>query len=153
MAGEGPLAAEVINTIKHAISLANGSCPELGGQLRVGTAHLSLKIVADSVTGIRVPSADLAVKDSGVLTHTLDLTVVPADNDLDAEPGAGNSGSALVAAINAARRAVAMPAGFVLTAASITLSFAVSGDGDLLLGGNGDAGAAVTHALALTLVP
>ncbi len=110
MAGEGPLAAEVINAIKEEISLANKSCPDLGGKLRVGTA----------------PSADLVVKDSRVLTHTLDLTVVPADNDLDGEPGAANSGSALVAAINAARAAVVIPEGFVHTAAS--------SDSGLLLG-------------------
>lgn len=152
MAGEGPHIAVVIKAVKQAIDAANRNCPDPGSKLRVGTARLSLKVVAirapDGAMSIRVPSADLAVKDSRLLTHTVDISLVPPDD-------AGGEGftSALVEAINAIRTAVAIPDQFLLNGCDVSFSFAVGKDGAVLLGGNGDLGAATTHTLALTLVP
>jgi hypothetical protein len=150
--GQGPLIAEVIKTIKQAINASNTNCPDPGGKLRVGTAHLTLKVAAvpaeAGTMAIRVPSADLAVKDSRQLTHTVDLSIVPPDN-----PGGDDRSSALAEAINAIKDALAIPDQFLLNGTNVSFSFAVDNDGAVLLGGSGDLGAAITHTLALTLVP
>ncbi len=152
MTGEGPQIAEVIKAVKKAINASNKNCPDPGSNLRVETAHLTLKVVAvrapDSAMRIRVPSADMPVKDSRLLTHTVDISIAPPD-----DPGAEDFSSALVEAINAIRTAVAIPDQFLLTGSNVTFSFAVDNDGAVLLGDNGDPGAAVTHTLALTLAP
>jgi hypothetical protein len=150
--GEEPPIGRVIETIKRAIGASNKICSESDGGLRIRSAHLTLKVIAirdpDSAVAIRVPSVDVGVKDLKLLTHTVDIGVVPPD-----APDAEDFSSALVEGVNAVKAALAETDQFLVTGSTVTFSFAVDKNGEVLLGDNNDLSAAVTHSLALTLVP
>ncbi|MGP0024428.1 MAG: trypco2 family protein [Streptosporangiaceae bacterium] len=162
---DGVAIPELIETVKQAIKTANISSNDLNRELRVGSVRLTLNAVATRSVGggveFRIPFIGMQIKVGSKLTrrdtHQIDINLVPPDLKGRPELRDGDLGSVFVDAINTIRAAVASAATgddpFVLTESSVNISFAITAEGIISLGVDGELANQLTHTLTLGLIP
>jgi|SRR5271154_715407 len=155
---------DVVGAVKDAITAAGISAADDDRDLRVTAIQLTLNAVATTTAGggldFRIPfigmhlSMGVTVTKSD--THAIDIMLVPQDlltypvRDYPVE-------TVLLDAIETIRTIMAGAAGgndpFLLQAGTVTLAFAVTSDGTITLGFNGEFKNEITHTLRVTLGP
>jgi hypothetical protein len=154
---------ELIADVQNAITDANvsGRAPT---DLRVRSAQLTLNVVASGGGGgkvdFRVPVIGMKLSFGGKVTrtdtHTIDVTLVPPPPD-EYEVRGGPVAQVLVEAIGTIRRimreAGSGPQRLILDTSSVELSFAVTDEGTISLGFEGELRDEVTHTIRLELGP
>jgi Trypsin-co-occurring domain 2 len=162
---DGVPVQDVIAAVKLAIKEANISATDKNRDLRVSSVKLVLHALATRTAGgglnFTVPFIGMQVR-FGVKvtrsdTHEIEVTLMPPSQESGPEVRDGSLDMALAEAIETVRSVVAEGAGgddpFALDDARITLSFAVTADGDISIGADVSMTDEVTHTLALALVP
>jgi hypothetical protein len=156
---------DVIAAVKLAIKEASVSATDVGRDLRVDSVKLVLHALATRTVGGRlsftVPfigmPVRLGVKVTKSDTHEIEVNLIPPGQETEHEVREASLDVALVDAIETVRAVVASTIGgddpFALNNAKITLSFAVTADGDISVGVDGSMTDEVTHTLVLALVP
>lgn len=155
---------DVIAAVKVAIKEANVSTTDEGRDMRVGSVTLVLNALATRTAGgglsFTIPfigmQVRLGVKVTKSDTHEIEVTLVPPAKEAGYEVRESLD-ETLVDAIQTVRAVVASTAGgddpFALSDAKITLSFAITADGDISIGVDASATDEVTQTLILSLVP
>jgi hypothetical protein len=156
---------DVIAAVKLAIKEANVSATDKGRDLRVDSVKLILHALATRTVGgglsFTVPFIGMPVRLGTKVTksdtHEIEINLVPPGQDAWEEVREASLDLALVDAIETVRAVVASTASgddpFALNDAKITLSFAVTAEGDISIGIDGSMSDEVTHTLAIALVP
>lgn len=156
---------DVIAAVKLAIKEANVSATDEGRDLRVDSVKLILHALATRTLGgglsFTVPFIGMPVRLGTKVTksdtHEIEINLIPPGQDAEHEIREASLDLALVDAIETVRTVVASTSGgddpFALNDAKITLSFAVTADGDISIGIDGSMTDEVTHTLVLALVP
>jgi Trypsin-co-occurring domain 2 len=156
---------DLIEAIKQAIKAASISSTDTGRDLRVGAAHLTLNAVATRTLGggieFRIPfigmPVTVGVKVTSQDTHQIDIGLVPPDLTDRPELREDDISSVLADAITTTRAAMASAAAgddpFTLTTSSVRIAFAVTEEGTIALGLNGELASEVTHSLTVTMLP
>jgi hypothetical protein len=163
--GQGIAVQDVIAAVKLAIKEANISAADEDRDLRVSSVKLTLHALATRSLGgrldFRVPFIGMQVKVGTKMTrsdtHEIDISLTPPAQPAGAEVREATMDDALIEAIETIRAAVACAAGgddpFVLNDATVTLSFAVTADGEISIGVDGGLSEELTHTLTLGLAP
>jgi hypothetical protein len=159
----GVAVSDVIDAVKNAVKLAGISAADPGRDLRVASMQLTLNTVATVTAGggldFRVPFVGMKLSIGTAVTrrdtHTVDMTLVPPDLRHAVRDSAVET--VLLEAIQTIRAAVARGAGgddpFVLKAGTVELRFAITRDGSVTLGFNGEFSSEVAHTLRLSVEP
>jgi hypothetical protein len=162
---DGVLVQDVITAVKLAIKEANVSATDEGRDLRVDSVRLVLHALATRTAGGRlsftVPFIGMPIRLGARIaksdTHEIEVNLAPPSHEATHEVRDASLDLALVDAIETVRTVVASTADgddpFALNDAKVTLSFAVTADGDISIGIDGTMTNEVTHTLVLTLVP
>jgi hypothetical protein len=162
---DGVPVQDVIAAVKLAIKQANVSETDEGRDLRVASVRLVLHALAVRTVGgglsFTVPFIGMPVRLGTKVTksdtHEIEVNLTPPGEETGHEVREASLDVALVDAIETVRAVMASTAGggdpFTLDDATITLSFAVTADGDISIGINGSITDEVTHTLALVLIP
>lgn len=162
---DGVPVQDVIAAVKLAIKEANVSATDEGRDLRVDSVKLILHALATRTLGgglsFTVPFIGMPVRLGTKVTksdtHEIEINLIPPGQDAEHEIREASLDLALVDAIETVRTVVASTSGgddpFALNDAKITLSFAVTADGDISIGIDGSMTDEVTHTLVLALVP
>lgn len=162
---DGVAVDDVVGLVKRVIRAANISTTDLDRDLRVVGLHLTLNTVAASTAGgrveLRIPFVGMKLRLGGSVsrrdTHTVEITLVPPDLAGQYEVRDGRIETALLGAITGIREVIARGAGghdpFQLETSTVTLTFAITRDGTLSLGAEGELHDDVTHTLRLDLEP
>jgi Trypsin-co-occurring domain 2 len=161
---DGVPVQEVVEAVKLAIKEANVSEADEDRDLRVHSVRLILHALATRTIGgglaFTVPFIGMPVR-FGVKvtksdTHDIEISLGAPTQKTGEEVRDGALDLALVDSIETIRAVVASAANgddpFVLNDAKITLSFAVTAEGDISIGADGSMSDEVTHSLILTLV-
>jgi hypothetical protein len=154
---------ELVTAIKRAIKQANVSSTDADRDLQVAMVYLKLHTIATIKAGgsldFRIPVLGMKLKIGGSVTHqdthSLEMTFVPEEPGPQHEVRDGEVETALVEAIETLRAVMARAAEgddpFVLRDSSVELTFAVSEDGTVSFGVDGDLRDEVTHTMRLSL--
>jgi hypothetical protein len=154
---------ELIDTVKASIKTANLSETDLGRDLRVGSITLTLEVVATSSAGVgvdfRVPFIGMEVRAGQRVsrrdTHTIQIKLTSPTSTGPELRDDGVQG-ALADAINVIRTVVARAASgddpFTLLNSTVTITFAVTQEGEISIGAAGELSDEVIHTLELVLV-
>jgi hypothetical protein len=155
----------LISVIKESIKEAGVSRTSATTDLRVGSVQLILEVVASKAAGgklnFRVPFIGMklsaGVKVTKKNTHTIDITLIPPEERPDRQVRGGDVETVLVNAIATSRNVMISAAGgedpWVLSASKVDISFAITRNGSISLGVDGELTDEVTHTLRLGLVP
>lgn len=161
---EGVPVQDVIAAVKLAIQEANISAAYEDRDLQVGSVTLVLHALATRTAGgsltFTIPFIGMPVRLGTKITksdlHEIEVTLVPPGKS-GKEIREAPLDRALVDAIETVRTVVARGASgddpFILDKAKITLSFAVTAEGDISIGADGSMSDEATNTLVLTLVP
>lgn len=154
---------QLIDVIKNTIKLTGMSNTDTDRDLRVTSVQVKLHTVAVRTVGgkldFRVPFLGLKLKVGGSVTetdtHTMEITLIPEDLREVHEIRDGEVETVLAEAVETLR-AVLTRAGqgddpFVLKESFVELSFAVTEDGTISLGIDGELKDQITHTLKLGL--
>jgi Trypsin-co-occurring domain 2 len=145
--------------------MANISATDDGRDLRVSSIALTLHALATRSVGgrldFRIPFIGMQVKVGTKVTksdtHEIEINLVPPGQPSGAEIREATLDFALTDAIETIRAAVASAADgddpFVLNGATITLSFAITAEGEISIGVDGGLSEELTHTLTLGLTP
>lgn len=156
---------DVIAAVKLAIKEANVSATDEKRDLKVGPVKLILHALATRTVGgglsFTVPFIGMPVRFGTKITksdtHAIEIGLAPQMENPGEEVREACLDLALVESIETIRSVVASAAGgddpFILDDAKITLSFAVTAEGDISIGIDGGMSDEVTHSLILTVVP
>jgi hypothetical protein len=162
---DGVPVQDVIAAVKLAIKDANISATDEGRDLRVDSVKMVLHTLATRTVGgslnFTVPFIGMPVRLGTKVTksdtHEIEINLIPPSQEAEQEVREASLDLALVDAIETVRAVVATTADgddpFDLNDAKITLSFAVTADGDISIGIDGSMTDEVTHTLVLSLVP
>lgn len=162
---DGVPAQDVIAAVKLAIKEANVSATDEGRDLKVGSVKLVLHALATRTVGgglnFTVPFINMPVRLGTKVTksdtHEIEVNLSPPGQEAGHEVREAPLDLVLVEAIETVRAVVASTADgddpFTLNDAKITLSFAVTEDGDISIGIDGSMTDEVTHTLVLALIP
>jgi Trypsin-co-occurring domain 2 len=162
---QGVAVPDVIADVKLAIKEASVSATDENRDLRVSSVRLTLHALATRSIGggldFRIPFIGMAVKVGTKVTrsdtHEIEINLAPPGEPTGQEVREAILDTALVDAIETIRAAVASAAGgddpFVLNDATITLSFAVTAEGEISIGVDGGLSNELTHTLTLGLKP
>jgi NTP-dependent ternary system trypsin peptidase co-occuring protein len=162
---EGVPVQDVIAAVKIAIKEANVSATDEGRDLRVNSVKLVLHVLASRTVGgvlnFTVPFIGMPVRLGTKVTkrdtHEIEINLVPPGQDAREEVREASLDVALVDAIETVRAVVASTANgedpFALNDAKITLSFAVTAEGEISIGIDGSMNDEVINTLILGLVP
>lgn len=162
---DGVPVQDVIAAVKLAIKEANVSATEEGRDLRVDSVKLVLHALATRTIGgglsFTVPFIGMPVRLGTKVTksdtHEIEINLIPPGQEAEHEIREAPLDLALVDAIETVRAVLASAADgddpFDLNDAKITLSFAVTADGDISIGIDGSMTDEVTHTLVLALTP
>jgi hypothetical protein len=154
---------EVVTAVQNAISLAGMSSIDSSRDLRVASIQLTIHAVATASAGggldFRVPFLGMKLKIGGTVTrrdtHTIDLTLVPPDIGEQHEIRDQPIEAVLVEAVQTIRAVMSRAAGgddpFVLKTGTVDICFAVTEDGSITLGFNGELKNEVAHTLRMSL--
>jgi hypothetical protein len=162
---EGVPAQDVIAAVKLGIKEANVSATDEGRDLRVNSVKLILRALATRTAGGRlnftVPFIGMPVRLGTKVTksdtHEIEINLAPPGQDAGEEVREASLDLALVDAIDTVRAVVASTSEgddpFALNDAKITLSFAITAEGEISIGIDGSMSDEVTQTLILGLVP
>ncbi len=162
---DGVPVQDVIAAVKLAIKEANVSAADEGRDLRVGSVNLVLHALATRNAGgglsFTVPFIGMPVRFGAKVTrsdtHDIEINLAPPPQESGEEVREASLDQALVDSIETIRAVLATAAGgddpFILNDAKITLSFAVTEEGEISIGIDGSMSDEVTHSLVLALVP
>lgn len=162
---DGVPVKDVIAAVKLAIKEANVSTTDAGRDLRVDSVRLVLRALATRTAGgglsFTVPFIGMPVRLGTKVTksdtHEIEINLAPPGPEADHEVREAAMDLALLDAIETIRAVVASSTQgddpFVLNDAKITLSFAVTAEGDISIGVDGSMSDEVTHTLVLALLP
>ena len=162
---DGVPVQDVIAAVKLAIKEANVSATDEGRDLRVESVRLIVHALATRTVGgglnFTVPFIGMPVRLGTKVTksdtHEIEINLIPPGQDAEHEVRKASLDQALVDAIETVRAVVASTADgddpFALNDAKITLSFAVTADGDISIGIDGSMTDEVTHTLVLAPTP
>ncbi|GAA1852989.1 hypothetical protein GCM10009687_19650 [Asanoa iriomotensis] len=156
-------AEELVTEIQNAVKTANVS-GSTSRDLVVRSAQLTLNVVAASSGGgkidFRVPviglKLSLGAKVARTDTHTITVTLVPPEPD-EHEVRTGEVSRVLVEAIETIRRIIGAaadgPERMVMDSSSVELTFAVTEEGTISLGVDGELRDELTHTVKLEFGP
>jgi hypothetical protein len=156
---------DVVAAVKLAIKEANVSATDQSRDLKVSSVALTLHaLVTRSIGGgldFRIPFIGMQIKVGAKVTkrdtHKIEISLVPPGQPPGAEVREAALDVALVDAIETIRAAVIGAADgddpFILNDATITLSFAVTAEGEISIGVDGGLSEELTHTLILGLTP
>jgi hypothetical protein len=156
---------DVIAAVKLAIKEANVSATDQGRDLQVNSVRLILHALATRAVGGRlnftIPFIGMPVRLGTKVTksdtHEIEINLAPPSQDAGEQVREASLDLALVDAIETVRAVVASTSDgddpFALNDAKITLSFAVTAEGEISIGLDGSMSDEVTHTLILGLVP
>jgi hypothetical protein len=162
---DGVPVQDVIMAVKLAIKEANVSATDQGRDLRVGSVTLVLHALATRTAGgnlnFTIPFIGMPVRFGTKITkkdtHEIEVNLAPAGQGPAEEVREASLDLALVDSIETIRAVLATSADgddpFILNDARITLSFAVTAEGEISIGIDGNMSNEVTHSLVLTLTP
>jgi Trypsin-co-occurring domain 2 len=154
---------DLVDAIKNAIKLANISGINSDRDLRVIEIELTLNAVASRTAGgrldLRVPFVGMRLQVGGSVTrrdtHKIGLALVPPDLQERYEVRDVQVETVLVDAVETIREIMTRAAEgddpFLLKTGTVDLSFAVTRDGSIILGFDGELKDEVTHTLRLSL--
>jgi len=154
---------DVVDAVKNAIRSAGISAADSGRDLRVTAIQLTLNAVATTAVGggldFRIPFIGMHLSVGGAVTksdtHTIDITLVQQDLLKTFEIRDYPVETVLLDAIGTIRTIMTGAAGgddpFLLQEGTVTLAFAITKDGTVTLGLNGELKNEVTQTLQLTL--
>lgn len=154
---------QLVVAIKRAIKQANVSDTDADRDLKVASVYLKLHTIAIVTSGggldFRIPVLGMKLKIGGRVshqdTHTLEMTLIPDESTPLQEVRDGEVETALVEAIETLRTVMARAAEgddpFILQESSVDLTFAVSEDGTVSFGVEGELRNEVTHTIRLNL--
>jgi hypothetical protein len=160
---DGVPVQDVITAVKLAIKEASVSATSESRDLRVDSFRLVLHALATKTAGgslrFTVPFIGMPVwlgtRVTRRDTHEIEINLVPPGQEAGEEIREASLDRALVDAIETVRAVVAGTAHvddpFVLNDAKITLSFAITAEGDISIGVDGCMSDEVTHTLVLVL--
>jgi hypothetical protein len=155
--------AEFIASVKTAIKAANLSLSEPDGTIRVASIDLTINAVATRTSGGRlqfqIPLVGVQAGGSRTATrrdtHTIQVSLVPADTDDELEVRDSDVEDSLVEAVDTIRQILAAAAGgddpFNLATGSVELSLTVTEDGAISLGWSGERNDEISHHLRIGL--
>ena len=158
---DGAAIDDVIGAVKEAIKVAGISGTDNNRDLRVTSVRLVLKTIASVATGggvdFRIPFLGMSLKLGGSVTtqdtHTLDISLVPPDLGPQHEVRDGDVAAVLADSISTIRALLARASGgddpFGLQTGFVELNFAVTRDGSITLGFNGELHGQVSHTLRI----
>lgn len=162
---DGVPVQDVIAAVKLAIKEANISATDEDRDLRVDSVKLVLHALATRTVGgglnftlpfIGMP-VRLGTKVTKSDTHEIEINLIPPGQEAGHEIREASLDAALVDAIDTVRSVVASTANgddpFTLNDAKVTLSFAITAEGDISIGIDGSMTDEVTHTLVLALIP
>jgi hypothetical protein len=150
---------EVVGAVKNAIKVASISDTDTDRDLRVTSLQLVLNAVATMVLGggmdFRLPFLGMKFSVGSAVTrhdtHTIDITLVPPDLQYEVRDVAVET--VLLDAMETIRTVVASAVAgddpFLLKAATVELCFAVTKNGSITLGFNGEFRDEITHTLRI----
>lgn len=156
---------DVITAVKLAIKEASVSAVSERRDLRVGSVSLVLHALAARSAGGRlsftIPFIGMPVRFGAKVTrsdtHEIEINLAPPAEEAGEEVREASLDLALAGSIETIRGVLAAAADgddpFILSDAKITLSFAVTSDGEISIGVDGAMTGEVTHTLVLTFVP
>jgi hypothetical protein len=162
---QGVAVQDVIAAVKLAIREASISAADQDRDLWVSSVGLVLHALAVRSLGgaldFRVPFVGMQLRFGAKVTrsdtHQIEINLAPPEPAPGLAVRSAALDDALVEAVETIRAAVASAAGgedpFVLTSATITLSFAVTAEGDISIGVDGGLSNELTHTLTLGLAP
>lgn len=162
---EGIYVDDLISAVKEAVRLAGVSKATPNGDLRVASIQLVLRTVAARSAGgkleFRVPVIGMALKAGSKVsrhdTHTVDMTLVPPTLPVKAVRGSERVQDALVDAVRTIRAAMISAAAgddpWVVSGGTVDIEFAVTRQGTISLGAEGELSDDVRHTLRLRLEP
>lgn len=162
---DGVPVQDVIAAVKLAIKEANVSATDEGRDLRVDSVKLILHALVTRVIGgglnFTVPFIGMPVRMGTKVTksdtHEIEINLIAPGQKDGHEIREASLDLALVDAIETVRTVVISTADgddpFTLNDAKITLSFAVTADGDISIGIDGSMTDEVTHTLVISLIP
>jgi hypothetical protein len=165
VSANGIKADEVIGAVKNAIKLAGISATEDSRDLAVSSVQLTLNTVASYTAGggvdFRVPFLGMKLTVGSTVsrhdTHALDIVMEPKDLANQREVRDGDVETALVDAIDTIRaittRAITGDDPFILKHSTVELTFAITKDGTITLGFNGEFEDSVSHTLRISFSP
>jgi hypothetical protein len=160
---DGVAIDDVILAVKDAIKVAGISRTDEDRDLRVTSVRLVLNTVASAKSGggvdFRVPVLGMSLKLGGSVTrqdtHSLDITLTPPDVEPRPEVRDADVTTVLVESVNAIRSVLARASGgddpFGLKTSMVELNFAVTRDGSITMGFNGELHGQLTHTLQISL--
>lgn len=163
VSSDGVAIDELVAAVKKAIIVAGMSSTDADRDLRVASIQLTLKVVATVGTGggldFRVPFIGMKLKIGGSVTrfdtHTIDIELVPPDLSERHEIRDQPIETVLVNAVETIRRVIIRAAAgddpFVLKSGTVDLCFAITEDGSITLGINGELKNEVTQTLRISL--
>jgi hypothetical protein len=161
---EGVPVDALISVVKDSIKRAGVSRTSQTTDLQVASVQLILEVVASKTAGggvdFRVPFIDMKLslgtnevtrKD----THTIDMTLVPPEDQATRQVRSGDVEEALVNAIATIRHVMTKAAEgddpWLLSAGTIDISFAITQTGTISLWANGELANELPHTLRLGL--
>ncbi len=159
----GAPVTELVTAIKDAIKIANISSTDAERDLRVASVELVLHTVAAAGGGggidFRVPFLGMKLKVGGSVTrsdtHTINIALEAPDSGKSYEIRDTEIEEVLVDAIETIRAVLARAAQgddpFLLKNGTVDLSFAVTRQGGITFGFDGEFKGEVTHTLRMTL--
>jgi NTP-dependent ternary system trypsin peptidase co-occuring protein len=155
----------LVDAVKAAVKQAGISTTNTDRQIRVASIQLTLNAIATTSGGakleFKIPFIGMNVKLGTTITtkdtHTIDITLVPPDLAPEHEIRDGDVDHVLVDAIDAitatAARAGTGDDPFLLKESTVELTFAITDDGSISLGLEGETKDEATHKLKITLAP
>lgn len=165
MTDEGVPVDTLIGVVKDSIRQAGVSRTSQTRDLQVASVQLILDVVASKAVGggldFRVPFVGMKLRVGTKLTnkdtHTINITLVPPEDQDTRQVRGGEIEEVLVDAIATIRDVVTRAAEgddpWVLSASTIDISFAVTQTGSISLGADGELANELTHTLRLGLAP
>jgi hypothetical protein len=156
---DGAAIDDIIEAVQDAIKIAGISSTDDDRDLRITSVQLVLHTVASRTAGggadFRIPFLGMTFKVGGSVTrqdtHTLDLTLVPPEPGQLPEVRDDDVAAVLAESISTIRGVLALASGgddpFGLQAATVELNFAVTRDGSITVGFNGELHGQVSHTL------
>jgi hypothetical protein len=154
----------LISVIKDSIKQAGVSRTSQASDLQVASVQLILEVVASATAGggldLRLPFIGMKLRMGAKVTkkntHTIDISLVPPQ-ERDARQVRGDVEEVLVNAIATIRdvmtRAAEGDDPWLLSAGTISISFAITKEGTVSLGVDGELTNELTHTLRLGLAP
>lgn len=162
---EGVSVDALISVVKDSVKRAGVSRTSQTTDLQVASVQLILEVVASKTAGggvdFCVPfigmKLSLGAKVTKKDTHTINITLVPPEEQATRQVRGGDVEEALVNAIATIRDVMTKAAEgddpWLLSAGTIDISFAITQTGTICLGINGELANELTHTLRLGLAP